>query len=548
LRAIFISYRRNDTEGEAGRLFDDLISEFGENSVFMDVAAIEAGRDFRKVIDESVSTCGVLLAIIGKGWVDAKDDAGHRRLEDPTDFVRLETASALRRDIPVIPILVRGATMPRPEQLPDDLHDLAYRNSVELTHARWNSDLQLLVDALRRQLKIPKAGAVAAANDTGETSTVVAKAVEEQAKTAAVPVVTQQKKPTGLMIGVGVCVIAALAGVYYFLNRQVTVPSLRGDTIAIATAKLNAAHLKAGQTTVRQDASVDPNVVLSQYPPSDEQVRSGTAVDLVVSAAAPQVEVPSLTGQSLDDALHVLAGHQLSVGDVERQARAGVARDTILQQFPNAGEMVKVNGKIDLLVADTPPAETTTPATSKAGTTADADWEAKRATQRAAAKQAALAAAAKKAEADKGAGNNSTETKIAVNAATNVGAATVTPKVTIRSASCTTLAPGKYKLDIAGDALVGSSDTYLFYTWASIGNAGTRWRPQCQGWGIPTSSDDQLWEVSCIHRPGDAAQMSWQTSRTITSANNQPPTTGGTTLFKPGMQAPSNLKFNITCQ
>ncbi len=100
MRSIFISYRRNDTEGEAGRLFDDLVSEFGENSVFMDVAAIEAGRDFRKVIDESVSTCGVLLAIIGKNWVDAKDDDGHRRLEDPSDFVRLETASALRRDIP----------------------------------------------------------------------------------------------------------------------------------------------------------------------------------------------------------------------------------------------------------------------------------------------------------------------------------------------------------------------------------------------------------------------------------------------------------------
>ncbi len=160
MRAIFISYRRNDTEGEAGRLFDDLVSEFGENSVFMDVAAIEAGRDFRKVIDESVATCGVLLAIIGKGWVDAKDDAGHRRLDDPTDFVRLETASALRRDIPVIPILVRGAKMPRPEELPEDLHDLAYRNSVELTHARWASDLQLLVEALRRQLKIPKPGPI----------------------------------------------------------------------------------------------------------------------------------------------------------------------------------------------------------------------------------------------------------------------------------------------------------------------------------------------------------------------------------------------------
>lgn len=125
MRAIFVSYRRDDSEGEAGRLFDDLVSHFGEPSVFMDVAAIAVGRDFRKAIDESVATCGVLLSIIGKDWVNAKNEAGQRRLDDPSDFVRLETASALKRDIPVIPVLVHGARMPRPEQLPDDLKELA---------------------------------------------------------------------------------------------------------------------------------------------------------------------------------------------------------------------------------------------------------------------------------------------------------------------------------------------------------------------------------------------------------------------------------------
>lgn len=94
MRAIFVSYRRDDSQGEAGRLFDDLVAVFGENSVFMDVAAIEAGRYFRKAIDDSVATCGVLLSIIGKGWIDAKNESGRRRLDDPADFVRLETASA----------------------------------------------------------------------------------------------------------------------------------------------------------------------------------------------------------------------------------------------------------------------------------------------------------------------------------------------------------------------------------------------------------------------------------------------------------------------
>lgn len=148
MRAIFISYRREDAEGQAGRLFDDLVAQFGNGSVFMDVAGLEPGRDFRRAIDQQVTSCGVLLALIGKDWLDVTNESGKRRLDDPSDFVRLETASALKRDIPVIPVLVRGASMPDVQDLPDDLKDLAFRNAVELTHARWDSDLQLLVKAL----------------------------------------------------------------------------------------------------------------------------------------------------------------------------------------------------------------------------------------------------------------------------------------------------------------------------------------------------------------------------------------------------------------
>jgi hypothetical protein len=115
----------------------------------MDVAAIEPGRDFRKAIDQSVANCTVLLAIIGLEWLEAKDATGGCRLNDPNDFVRIELASALGRDIPVVPVLVRGAKMPHVDQLPDDLKELAYRNAVELTHARWKSDVQVLIRALR---------------------------------------------------------------------------------------------------------------------------------------------------------------------------------------------------------------------------------------------------------------------------------------------------------------------------------------------------------------------------------------------------------------
>jgi hypothetical protein len=149
LGAIFISYRRSDSQGESGRLFDDLVRQFGKNAVFMDVVGIDAGRDFRQAIDDSVQSCSVVLAMLGPLWLGAADEQGSRRLDEVTDYVRLEIAAALRRDIPVVPVLLRGAKMPRSEQLPEEIADLAYRNAVELTHARWKSDMQVLIKALK---------------------------------------------------------------------------------------------------------------------------------------------------------------------------------------------------------------------------------------------------------------------------------------------------------------------------------------------------------------------------------------------------------------
>ncbi|MGC1298917.1 MAG: toll/interleukin-1 receptor domain-containing protein [Alloacidobacterium sp.] len=170
LHSIFVNYRRNDSEGEAGRLFDDLTAHFSHDCVFMDVAAIEPGRDFRKAIDQSVESCSVLLALIGRDWLDSKDALGQRRLDNANDFVRIELASALRRDIPVIPVLVRGAKMPLADQLPDDLKELHYRNAVELTHARWKSDVRLLIQALRPYLDAPAPREPVAAMDSSVTS------------------------------------------------------------------------------------------------------------------------------------------------------------------------------------------------------------------------------------------------------------------------------------------------------------------------------------------------------------------------------------------
>jgi hypothetical protein len=209
-RAIFISYRRDDTEGEAGRLFDDLVRSFGEDSVFMDVSGINPGADFRKAIDENVGSCGVLLAMIGPTWCGIKNNAGVRRLDDPNDFVRLEIASALARNIAVIPVLVHDAKMPRPEELPDNLKDLAYRNSVEITHARWNSDVQLLTEALRRYV------APTAPADTEPVHATVAVQLPPPTAPAGK---RRSSRPSGfpLVLGVGAAVVLALGVVVYLL-------------------------------------------------------------------------------------------------------------------------------------------------------------------------------------------------------------------------------------------------------------------------------------------------------------------------------------------
>jgi hypothetical protein len=146
--SVFISYRREDTEGQARALFQDLVTRLGRDSVFMDVDSIGLGRDFRAVLQERLTTCDLMLALIGRDWIDGKDKSGRRRLENPGDFVRIEIATALKRNIPVTPLLLHGAQMPSAEQLPEDLSDLAYRNGFELSHNRWESDVQELFKRL----------------------------------------------------------------------------------------------------------------------------------------------------------------------------------------------------------------------------------------------------------------------------------------------------------------------------------------------------------------------------------------------------------------
>jgi hypothetical protein len=148
MAGIFLSYRRDDSGGYAGRLADDLKQAFAGDQVWRDIEAIEAGADFVDAIGKAIGSCSVLLALIGPRWLEAKNPAGARRLDDPNDFVRLEIATALDRGVRVIPVLVGGATMPAESALPDPLRPLARRQAHELTDKRWDYDAGQLFDAV----------------------------------------------------------------------------------------------------------------------------------------------------------------------------------------------------------------------------------------------------------------------------------------------------------------------------------------------------------------------------------------------------------------
>lgn len=150
MSAIFVSYRRGDSEGQARALYIQLAAMVGKDSVFMDVDSISLRRDFRQVLQERLESCDLMLALIGPSWMDAKDAAGNRRLENPTDLVRQEIAAALKRNIPVTPVLLQGVQMPALERLPEDIKDLAYRNGFELGHSTWESDVKEMVKRLAR--------------------------------------------------------------------------------------------------------------------------------------------------------------------------------------------------------------------------------------------------------------------------------------------------------------------------------------------------------------------------------------------------------------
>ncbi len=145
---IFINYRRDDAAGFAGRLSDSLGNYFGRNRVFRDVTDIDYGANFEQAIDQKLSESGAVVVLIGDNWSSVTNEEGERRLDDPADYVSREIAAALQSEVPVVPVLIGRASMPRKDELPEKLVELTRRNALKITDERWDFDVNRLAKVL----------------------------------------------------------------------------------------------------------------------------------------------------------------------------------------------------------------------------------------------------------------------------------------------------------------------------------------------------------------------------------------------------------------
>jgi TIR domain len=147
MSTVFLSYRRDDTGGEAGRLADALQSKLGRRSLFRDVVSISPGEHFDVAVEGQLAAARIVLTLIGPAWLEL---LGRRSTEATTDYHRLEVATALREGKRVIPILLRGAALPAPTALPEDLLPLAKCQAMTMRDEAWRTDVERLLDALGR--------------------------------------------------------------------------------------------------------------------------------------------------------------------------------------------------------------------------------------------------------------------------------------------------------------------------------------------------------------------------------------------------------------
>ena len=157
--SIFINYRRNDSADVTGRIYDRLVYSFGDDVIFKDVDSIPFGVNFRTYLNDMIEKSTILLVVIGPKWLSIVNEQGERRLDDPSDYVRIEIEAALKRKIMIVPLLVSGASMPTASQLPSALEELAFYNGIQVRpDPDFHKDMSRLIHELGTQIKPSRRG------------------------------------------------------------------------------------------------------------------------------------------------------------------------------------------------------------------------------------------------------------------------------------------------------------------------------------------------------------------------------------------------------
>jgi len=339
---VFINYRRDQTAGEARALYNDLVEMLGTERVFMDVDNIALGTDFRQVLRERLDASQMMLSLIGRDWADARDGTGQRRLDNPADFVRLEIATALQRNVAVTPVLLQGASMPAAEVLPDDLKNLAFRNGFELSHTRWESDVHELVRrlGLLGAAKAPPPAVVPAPAQAGGAGPPRAR--------SAIP-----------MVAAGVGVLAVAAGAAWMaVHRDPSIASPAPQQAAADPARVIAASPTAAVAVPQKAEDIERLVaqINDESPESSraagerlrkEFARSPLAVRVAIDQLAA-ANFQKLSREGRTEVLRFLIASDDSAWTADRRDAAADAIRRIRQRL-DAGTARLVPQVVDLL-------------------------------------------------------------------------------------------------------------------------------------------------------------------------------------------------------
>ncbi|HEV7480602.1 MAG TPA: toll/interleukin-1 receptor domain-containing protein [Roseiarcus sp.] len=344
---VFISYRREDSRGFAGRIYDRLSDRLGSENIFFDVDNIAPGLDFVEVLTERVASCDALVAVIGKDWLASVDRTGRRRLDDAEDFVRVEIEAALKRGVRVIPVLVENAAMPQADELPESLRKLARRQGIAIDHARFNSDVERLLRVLS---EIEEEAHRARPPDAPAASRSEATAQQAAAK----PIDASRAGATARR-GVAPLAFAALAVVALLALGAITLLRGRAPEPAAPPSAAVTHPSDFGALGAPSLAASDPTTNAAPLLIADPSALLGSSAKLLNAAAsnsAAPASPTSYNGAGKEVAPDDLTPHQREVTALQKQVEEqfdrlnsptydGVGKDAALKDL--ARQMEKLN-------------------------------------------------------------------------------------------------------------------------------------------------------------------------------------------------------------